>query len=254
MEAWSGDVPPGGGLAVTTAGPSRDRERRGHATQGTGGRRTPCGGTRSVPRDGILPTRRMRVTAHSSSAATLGFLTARSGSRPLLVPKPRRARPSCQVSRTDCCLTANVVKRQLSLLSLPCRTPGPVHPRSVSPYSEVHRAAPVQWRPTDTHRHAAGSGALILVVTGQLDLDNVAPLDETLQQAARDGDGPVVVDLSAVTFADSATVNVLLQAHDALGTALRLAAPSAALERLFALTGLDTVLPLYETVGKAVEA
>ncbi|WP_342452589.1 STAS domain-containing protein [Streptomyces decoyicus] len=97
-------------------------------------------------------------------------------------------------------------------------------------------------------------GALILVVAGQLDLDNVAPLDETLQQAARGGDGPVVVDLSAVAFADSATVNVLLQAHDALGAALRLAAPSAVLERLFALTGLDTVLPLYETVGKAVEA
>ncbi|MGW9428565.1 STAS domain-containing protein [Streptomyces decoyicus] len=99
-----------------------------------------------------------------------------------------------------------------------------------------------------------GQGALILVVTGQLDLDSVAPLDETLQRVARDGDGPVVVDLSAVTFADSATVNVLLQAHDALGTELRLAAPSAALERLFALTGLDTVLPLYETVGKALEA
>lgn len=97
-------------------------------------------------------------------------------------------------------------------------------------------------------------GALVLVVTGQLDLDSVAPLDETLQQVARDGDGPVVVDLSAVAFADSATVNVLLRAHDALGTALRLAAPSAVLERLFALTGLDTVLPLYETVGKAVEA
>ncbi|MGW7489475.1 STAS domain-containing protein [Streptomyces sp. NPDC054786] len=97
-------------------------------------------------------------------------------------------------------------------------------------------------------------GAVILAVTGPLDLDNIAPLDETLQEVGRDGTGPVVIDLSAVTFADSITVNVLIQAYDALGPALRLAAPSAVLERLFALTGLDTVLPLYGSVDTALDA
>jgi anti-sigma B factor antagonist len=97
-------------------------------------------------------------------------------------------------------------------------------------------------------------GALLVAVTGHLDLDNIAPLDETLRKAAEDGVAPVVVDLSAVTFADSTTVNVLLQAHTALGPALRLAAPSAFLERLFTLTGLDTVLALHESVDKAIDA
>ncbi|MFJ6749561.1 MULTISPECIES: STAS domain-containing protein [unclassified Streptomyces] len=94
----------------------------------------------------------------------------------------------------------------------------------------------------------------MVAITGHLDLDNIAPLDTTLQRAAADGVARVVVDLSGVTFADSTTVNVLLQAHTALGPALRLAAPSAFLERLFTLTGLDTVLPLHESVTKAVDA
>ncbi|MCF3141717.1 STAS domain-containing protein [Streptomyces platensis] len=96
--------------------------------------------------------------------------------------------------------------------------------------------------------------ARVVAVTGPLDLDSVAPLEEVLRKAAEDGVAPVVVDLSAATFADSTTVNVLLQAHDALGPALRLAAPSAVLMRLFTLTGLDTVLPLYDSVPKALDA
>ncbi|MFD5394267.1 STAS domain-containing protein [Streptomyces sp. NPDC127097] len=97
-------------------------------------------------------------------------------------------------------------------------------------------------------------GALVVAVTGPLDLDSVAPLEEILRKAAEDGVARVVVDLSAATFADSTTVNVLLQAHSALGPALRLAAPSAALERLFTLTGLDTVLPLHASVATALDA
>ena len=97
-------------------------------------------------------------------------------------------------------------------------------------------------------------GARIVAVTGHLDIDNIAPLDETLRKAAEDGAAPVVVDLSAVTFADSTTVNVLLRAHTALGPALRLAAPSVFLERLFTLTGLDTVLPLHGSVDEAIAA
>jgi len=96
--------------------------------------------------------------------------------------------------------------------------------------------------------------ARVVAVTGPLDLDSVAPLEEVLRKAAEDGVAPVVVDLSAATFADSTTVNVLLQAHSALGPALRLAAPSAVLMRLFTLTGLDTVLPLYDSVAKALDA
>ncbi len=114
---------------------------------------------------------------------------------------------------------------------------------------------PSRGRPIETERVVwQGREALLVALTGDLDVDNVAPLDETLRKAAEDGIARVVVDLSAVTFADSAAVNVLLQAHTALGPALRLATPSAVLERLFTLTGIDTVLPLHDSVTKALDA
>ncbi|MEF3116812.1 STAS domain-containing protein [Streptomyces chrestomyceticus] len=104
---------------------------------------------------------------------------------------------------------------------------------------------------------------MVVAVTGPLDIDTVAPLEDALRATGGDTDGagpaggdprPVVVDLSQVDFADSTTVNVLLQQHAALGTRLRLAAPSPGLRRLFEMTGLDGVLPLYETVREAAAA
>ncbi|NED78907.1 anti-sigma factor antagonist, partial [Streptomyces sp. SID11233] len=37
-------------------------------------------------------------------------------------------------------------------------------------------------------------------------------------------------------------------------TRLRLVAPTDALRQLFALTGTDTVLDVYETIGEAIDA
>ncbi|MFI6647879.1 STAS domain-containing protein [Streptomyces sp. NPDC050529] len=96
-------------------------------------------------------------------------------------------------------------------------------------------------------------GALVLAVTGDLDIDNVAPLGASLESAASDGDGPVVVDLSDVSFADSTTVNVLLQGQTLLGPRLRLAAPSPFMERLIGILGLDSALPVFPTVAEAID-
>ncbi|MEW2544414.1 STAS domain-containing protein [Streptomyces sp. NPDC047002] len=97
--------------------------------------------------------------------------------------------------------------------------------------------------------------AVVLAVDGELDLDTVAPLGDALAEAA-DGqaDGPVVVDLSKVAFADSTTVNVLLRARVALGGRLRIASPSAFLRRLFDVIGLDEALPVYGSVPEALAA
>ncbi|MER7722717.1 STAS domain-containing protein [Streptomyces sp. NPDC096323] len=97
-------------------------------------------------------------------------------------------------------------------------------------------------------------GALVLAVTGDLDLDNVAPLGGALESAAQDGDAPVVVDLSGVNFADSTTVNVLLQGQTLLGPRLRVAAPSPFVERLIGVLGLDSVLPVFPTVAEAIDS
>ncbi|TXS43761.1 STAS domain-containing protein [Streptomyces sp. OR43] len=96
-------------------------------------------------------------------------------------------------------------------------------------------------------------GALVLAVTGDLDIDNIAPLGAALERAAEDGNGPVVVDLSDVSFADSTTVNALLQGQVLLGPRLRLAAPSPFMERLIGVLGLDSVLPVFPTVPEAID-
>lgn len=93
----------------------------------------------------------------------------------------------------------------------------------------------------------------MLAVTGDLDIDNVAPLGAALESAARDGEGPVVVDLSDVSFADSTTVNVLLQGQTLLDPRLRLAAPSPFMERLIGVLGLDSALPVFPTVAEAID-
>ncbi|MFJ9624816.1 STAS domain-containing protein [Streptomyces sp. NPDC101181] len=97
-------------------------------------------------------------------------------------------------------------------------------------------------------------GALILTVTGDLDIDSVTPLGTALTAARDSGTGPVVVDLSGVGFADSTTVNVLLQAHTALGDRLRLAAPSPFMRRLIGMIGLDSALPVLPGVDEAIDA
>ncbi|OKI02669.1 anti-anti-sigma factor [Streptomyces sp. CB02923] len=128
---------------------------------------------------------------------------------------------------------------------------------TVQPQPSADRPTQVVVR--EGHR---AEGAVVVTVTGPLDIDTVAPLEEALRAAGDATDGPaadadarpVVVNLSEVDFADSTTVNVLLQQHAALGRRLRLAAPSPGLRRLFELTGLEGVLPLYETVPEAVAA
>ena len=73
--------------------------------------------------------------------------------------------------------------------------------------------------------------------SGDIDLHNV----EALQRLILDADSPaLVVDLSAVTYCDSATLGVLLAA--AKTTRLTLVVPEdGTTHRLITLTGLDRV-------------
>ncbi|MFF0740640.1 STAS domain-containing protein [Streptomyces sp. NPDC004111] len=91
----------------------------------------------------------------------------------------------------------------------------------------------------------------IVVARGDLDLASLPPLREALETAAATG-APIVVDLDAVTYADSMTLNLLLQIHRA--TTLRLAAPGRQVCRLFGITGADQVLLLYPTLADALPA
>ncbi|MFF4729994.1 STAS domain-containing protein [Streptomyces mirabilis] len=94
----------------------------------------------------------------------------------------------------------------------------------------------------------------VIAVRGEVDLDNAGELDEALAAAGRARPGAVVLDLAAVTFLDSTTINVVLRAHGVLGPRLRLAALSPFVERVLGITGISDVLPVFPGVGEALEA
>ncbi|MFF3698989.1 STAS domain-containing protein [Streptomyces sp. NPDC002221] len=105
-----------------------------------------------------------------------------------------------------------------------------------------------QFRPGPVAAQYAHNGCHVIVARGELDLDTTAELATALAKAA-DEHGVVVLNLNAVTFADSALLNLLLHTHRA--TTLRIAAPHPRVVLLFEMTGADQVLHLFATVDDA---
>jgi anti-sigma B factor antagonist len=90
---------------------------------------------------------------------------------------------------------------------------------------------------------------------GELDLSTSAELQSTLSEFDRGG-GPVVIDLTDVTFLDSSTLRVLVQLrlrladHDGRAE-LRLAISRPAIRRVFDVSGLAESFDLFESVEDA---
>ncbi|GAA3820666.1 MULTISPECIES: STAS domain-containing protein [Pseudonocardiaceae] len=110
-----------------------------------------------------------------------------------------------------------------------------------------------------SHREA-DDGTLVIEVTGEVDLDTAPHLAAAIiecldREASR---GPCILDLTAVTFLDSAGLTVLLQAtrhagrrHASLPVVVDANRPVI---RPIEVTGLDDVLALYHTVDEALQA
>ncbi|MDY0810868.1 STAS domain-containing protein [Kitasatospora purpeofusca] len=102
------------------------------------------------------------------------------------------------------------------------------------------------------------SGWFIVQVEGELDIATRDQLRRRLKRALvrRGRHARLVVDLSRLGFCDASGLAALLDAH---ATALehqgqlRLAIPEGRVLRVFRLTDLDRVLPVYPTVRDAVE-
>jgi anti-sigma B factor antagonist len=89
---------------------------------------------------------------------------------------------------------------------------------------------------------------------GDMDYQTATFFREGLLEEIARGRRPVGLDLSEVSFRDSAGLAVLLWAWRKVknaGTVLALAGVPAHLQRMFALTGADAVLRMYDTVTAA---
>jgi anti-sigma B factor antagonist len=90
-------------------------------------------------------------------------------------------------------------------------------------------------------------GVFVLAVAGELDMLTAPRLSQTLEEALADEPRLLVVDLSDVTFLDSAGLAALLAARREArtGTSLRVVANQRATLRPMQLTGVDEYLSVY---------
>jgi anti-anti-sigma factor len=91
-------------------------------------------------------------------------------------------------------------------------------------------------------------GAWVVAARGAYDMDSIAPLADALAVAAREHP-KVILDASGITFADSTLLNLLILTHQSC--TLRIVAPSAQLERLCEITGVDGILQIRDSVDDA---
>jgi anti-anti-sigma factor len=93
-------------------------------------------------------------------------------------------------------------------------------------------------------------------VSGEIDLSNAAALEGEILRHASDA-GAVALDLSALTFMDSAGVALLQRLARAIrerGRSLRLVAPGASpVGRLVTLTRLEALIPRDESLDDALQ-
>jgi anti-sigma B factor antagonist len=95
----------------------------------------------------------------------------------------------------------------------------------------------------------------VVAAPEEIDITNAAGLRAALLQAAAQGDGTLVVDMSRTQFCDSAGLNVLVRAHkraQAQGREVLLVISGAAVLRIFAVTGIDHLIPNFPSLGEAL--
>jgi anti-sigma B factor antagonist len=98
-------------------------------------------------------------------------------------------------------------------------------------------------------------GVPVVAAPEEIDITNAEALRAALSTAAADGHGTLVVDMTRTRFCDSSGLHVLIAAHrraGAEGREVLLVIPSTTVLRVFALTGMDTVIPNFTSLAEAL--
>ena len=94
-------------------------------------------------------------------------------------------------------------------------------------------------------------GYRVLVLEGELDMENAASLDEALD-ACTDG-LPVIVELSGLGFVESTGLHVLFKQRDGGRPSAIVRAPVSSIARVLSIVEAQKVIPLYDDLAAAVE-
>ena len=108
----------------------------------------------------------------------------------------------------------------------------------------------------DISTEQLGSDAYVISLSGEVDLYTAPEFKQQLLEVIGQGGKDVVVDLSATTFIDSTTLGVLVGGVKRLrpnGGQLTLVCKDRNITKIFEITGLDKVFPIYGTRSEALE-
>ena len=100
-------------------------------------------------------------------------------------------------------------------------------------------------------------GVPVVVTPEEIDITNADGLRAALLQAAGHEPRGLVVDMSRTQFCDTAGIHALVLAHKRAGAGsgeVRLVITGAAVLRIFAITGLDNVIPHFASLEEALAA
>jgi anti-anti-sigma factor len=98
-------------------------------------------------------------------------------------------------------------------------------------------------------------GVPVVAAPEEIDITNAEALRSALLTAAADGHGTLVVDMTRTRFCDSSGLHTLIAAHrraEAEAREVLLVIPGTTVLRVFALTGMDTVIPNFTTLAEAL--
>ena len=98
-------------------------------------------------------------------------------------------------------------------------------------------------------------GMPVVAAPEEIDITNAGALRAALLDAAANGHGALVVDMTRTQFCDSSGLHTLIAAHkraEEEGREVLLVITSTAVLRVFALTGMDRVIPNVTSVPEAL--
>jgi anti-anti-sigma factor len=98
-------------------------------------------------------------------------------------------------------------------------------------------------------------GVPVVAAPEEIDITNAEALRSALLTAAANGHDRLVVDMTGTRFCDSSGLHTLVAAHkraEAEGREVLLVIPSTTVLRVFALTGMDRVIPNFTSLPEAL--
>jgi anti-sigma B factor antagonist len=98
-------------------------------------------------------------------------------------------------------------------------------------------------------------GVPLVTTPEEIDISNALGLRTALLDAAAHGRGPVVVDMTRTQYCDSAGLHALIRAHkraQAEGDEVLVVISAATVLRIFAVCGLDRIIPNFSSLEEAL--